>query len=192
MMDVSKKVIIVGIAGVGKTTVVTKLEEMLKAANIKAEHVVFGTVMFEEAQKIGVKNRDDMRRLDIKTQKQLQVDAASVIAKKRAPIVLIDTHLFISTKEGYMPGLPNDILKALSPTNLVLIEASPNDIVSRRQNDPTRTRDPAKPEVIERELLIAKSMLSASAVIAGAAIKMVTNAVGKADECAKDIFEAIE
>jgi len=191
-MDVSKKVIIVGIAGVGKTTVVTKLEEMLKAANIKAEHVVFGTVMFEEAQKIGVKNRDDMRRLDIKTQKQLQVDAASVIAKKRAPIVLIDTHLFISTKEGYMPGLPNDILKALSPTNLVLIEASPNDIVSRRQNDPTRTRDPAKPEVIERELLIAKSMLSASAVIAGAAIKMVTNAVGKADECAKDIFEAIE
>ena len=191
-MDVSKKVIIVGIPGVGKTTVVTKLEEMLKAANIKAEHVVFGTVMFEEAQKIGVKNRDDMRRLDIKTQKQLQVDAASVVAKKRAPIVLIDTHLFISTKEGYMPGLPYDILKALSPTNLVLIEASPNDIASRRQNDPTRTRDPAKPEVIERELLIAKSMLSASAVIAGAAIKMVTNAVGKADECAKDIFEAIE
>ena len=192
MMDVSKKVIIVGIPGVGKTTVVTKLEEMLKAANIKAEHVVFGTVMFEEAQKIGVKNRDDMRRLDIKTQKQLQLDAASVVAKKRAPIVLIDTHLFINTKEGYMPGLPNDILKALSPTNLVLIEASPNDIVSRRQNDPTRTRDPAKPEVIERELLIAKSMLSASAVIAGAAMKMVTNAVGKADECAKDIFEAIE
>jgi len=191
-MDVSKKVIIVGIPGVGKTTVVTKLEEMLKAANIKAEHVVFGTVMFEEAQKIGVKNRDDMRRLDIKTQKQLQLDAASVVAKKRAPIVLIDTHLFINTKEGYMPGLPNDILKALSPTNLVLIEASPNDIVSRRQNDPTRTRDPAKPEVIERELLIAKSMLSASAVIAGAAMKMVTNAVGKADECAKDIFEAIE
>ena len=191
-MDASKRVVIVGIPGVGKTTVVTKLEEMLKAANIKAEYVVFGTVMFEEAQKIGVKSRDDMRRLDVKTQKQLQVAAASAVAKKSTPIVLVDTHLFISTKEGYMPGLPNDILKALSPTNLVLIEATPNEIVSRRQNDPTRTRDDAKPEVIEKELLIAKSMLSASAVIAGAAIKMVTNADGKADECAKDIFEAIE
>ena len=191
-MGDSKKVVVVGIPGVGKTTVVTKLEEMLKAAKIGTEQVVFGTVMFEEAQKMGVKSRDDMRKLDVKTQKKLQINAASAIAKKSAPIVLIDTHLFISTKEGYMPGLPNDILKALSPTNLVLIEASPHDIISRRQNDPTRARDVAKQEVIERELLIAKAMLSASAVVAGAAIKMVTNADGKADECARELFEALK
>ena len=190
-MSLSKKVVIVGIPGVGKTTVVTKLEELLKAASIKTDYVVFGTVMFEEAQKMGAKSRDDMRRLDVKTQKQLQINAASAIARKSASIVLIDTHLFISTKEGYMPGLPNDILKALSPTNLVLIEASPDDIVSRRQNDPTRTRDTTKPELIEKELLVAKSMLSASALITGATIKMVTNANGKVDECAKEIFEAI-
>ena len=191
-MGDSKKVVVVGIPGVGKTTVVTKLEEMLKAAKIGTEQVVFGTVMFEEAQKMGLKSRDDMRKLDVKTQKKLQINAASAIAKKSAPIVLIDTHLFISTKEGYMPGLPNDILKALSPTNLVLIEASPHDIISRRQNDPTRARDVAKQEVIEGELLIAKAMLSASAVVAGAAIKMVTNADGKADECARELFEALK
>jgi adenylate kinase len=192
MVSASKKVVIVGIPGVGKTTVVTKLENMLHNAEIKTEYIVFGTVMFEEAQKIGVRSRDDMRKLDVKTQKQLQINAASAIAKKNATIVLIDTHLFISTKEGYMPGLPNEILKVLSPTNLVLVEANPNDIISRRRNDPTRVRDATKPETIERELLIAKSMLSASAVIAGAAIKMVTNAEGKADECAKEIFEAIK
>lgn len=187
----SKKVVIVGIPGVGKTTVVTKLEEMLKTANIKTEYAVFGTVMFEEAQKIGVRSRDDMRKLDVKTQKKLQIKAATSIAKKSAPVVLIDTHLFIATKEGYMPGLPNDILKALSPTNLVLIEADPNEIVARRQKDTTRTRDAANPETIARELLIVKSMLGASAVITGAAIKIATNAEGKADEAAKEIFDAI-
>ncbi|MBM3898470.1 MAG: adenylate kinase [Thaumarchaeota archaeon] len=191
MVSASKKVVIVGIPGVGKTTVVTKLGQMLKDANIETAYVVFGTVMFEAAQKMGVKSRDDMRKLDVKTQKQLQINAASAIAKKTAPIVLVDTHLFISTKEGYMPGLPNDILKALSPTNLILVEANPNDIISRRQNDPTRVRDIIERGTIEMELLIAKSMLSASAVIAGAAIKMVTNAEGKPDECANEIFEAI-
>lgn len=186
-----RKVVIVGIPGVGKTTVVSKLEELLARANVKTEYVVFGSVMFEEAQKIGVRSRDGMRKLDVKTQRQLQVKAASAIARKKADVVLVDTHLFISTKEGYWPGLPNDILQALSPTNLILIEADPDEIILRRQRDSARSRDAADPNVIQRELMIARAMLSASSVLVGAAMQIVTNPEGKADDAANAIFNAI-
>ena len=48
----SKKVVIVGIPGVGKTTIVSKVLEMLKAKKVSASVSIFGTIMFEEA-KIG-------------------------------------------------------------------------------------------------------------------------------------------
>jgi len=47
----SKKVVIVGIAGVGKTTVVNKAVEILKSKNKSVIVASFGTFMFEEAQK---------------------------------------------------------------------------------------------------------------------------------------------
>jgi adenylate kinase len=52
----NKRAIIVGIPGVGKTTVITRATEMLSQKR-KATVVVFGTVMFEEAKKIGLNNR---------------------------------------------------------------------------------------------------------------------------------------
>ena len=43
----------------------------------KAEVVVFGTVMFEEAKKMGLKNRDEMRIMPIEDQRRLQEMATS-------------------------------------------------------------------------------------------------------------------
>ncbi|MCP8313519.1 MAG: AAA family ATPase, partial [archaeon] len=72
----TKRVIIVGIPGVGKTTVVNKIVEMIKKKDLAVESVVFGTVMFEEAKKLGIKHRDEMRKLPIDEQRKLQIDAA--------------------------------------------------------------------------------------------------------------------
>ena len=55
----SKKVVVVGIPGVGKTTVVSKVVEKLNALNKSVSVHSFGTVMFEEAKKNGLKDRDD-------------------------------------------------------------------------------------------------------------------------------------
>ena len=62
---------------------------------MKVETVVFGTLMFEEANKKGLKNRDEMRNLSIEDQRNLQEDAAKRIAEMKEKIVIIDTHLFI-------------------------------------------------------------------------------------------------
>ena len=74
MVESRKRVvaIVVGIAGVGKSTVISRAAELLSQKNTKATIIVFGTLMFEESKKMGLKNRDEMRKLSIEDQHLLQ------------------------------------------------------------------------------------------------------------------------
>ena len=68
-----KRVVITGVPGVGKTTVIDGTKEKLKEENIDYTSINFGTCMFEVACEQGkVKNRDEMRKLDQAEQKELQ------------------------------------------------------------------------------------------------------------------------
>ena len=51
----NKKVVIVGIPGVGKTSLVTKIAELIKQKNKTVSVHSYGTIMFEEAKKMGIK-----------------------------------------------------------------------------------------------------------------------------------------
>ncbi len=73
----SKKVIIVGIPGVGKTTLVSKIVEILKAKQKSISVHSFGTVMLEEAKKNGIKDRDELRKLSMEKQTNLQKNGCS-------------------------------------------------------------------------------------------------------------------
>jgi len=64
----NKKVVIVGIPGVGKTSLVTKLVELIIQQRKTVSVHSFGTVMLEEAIKNGVKDRDELRTLPIEKQ----------------------------------------------------------------------------------------------------------------------------
>lgn len=179
----NKRAIIVGIPGVGKTTVITKAAELVPKATV----VTYGTLMFEEAQKLGVKDRDEMRRLPVEKQRQLQESAARRIAGMENDIVIVDTHLFISTDEGYYPGLPERLITIMNPTNLIMVAADPAQIADRRRNDPTRKRDEASAEAIKNDLDISKMMLASCSVITGAPFAVVLNDDGKVDEAAQGI-----
>ena len=183
------RIVVVGIPGVGKTTVVEKLCSKLEAAKI----VTFGTVMFEEARRRKwVKGRDDMRKLPVNRQKTLQASAASRISKMTDRIVFIDTHLFIRTKEGFWPGLPFDVVRALNPTHFILVEASPGEISARRASDPGRARDSVATEELEKELGLGRAFLSVSSTLTGAPMLIVRNEQGKADETAEGLAAVIK
>jgi len=189
-MDV-KRVVVVGIPGVGKSTVVSKTRDMLSSRGLNVDYVVFGTVMMKEAEKMGVKHRDDMRKLPVSEQRRLQVKAASEIADMGSEILLIDTHLFIKTKEGYWPGLPYDVAKALSPTHIILVNATPSEVISRRSRDRERYREIIGEEEVLEEMSIARDMLSTVAVLTGASALIVDNSEGRVDEAAAKIVSAL-
>ncbi len=187
----SNRVIIVGIPGVGKTTVVSRVVELLKEKNVKVSVSIFGTVMFDEAKKKGVQNRDDLRKLSVKEQKELQSMAARTIASIADDVVIVDTHAFISTQEGFYPGLPHNVLEILNPDSFIMITARPEEIYNRRMTDTSRTRDIVSIDTIKKELDVTSAMLSTCSILCGSPIKMVLNTEGKVDEAARGILSAM-
>ena len=187
----SKKVIIVGIPGVGKTTIVSKVVEMLKAKKISVSVSIFGSVMFEEAKKRGIKSRDELRKLSVPEQKELQSTAAKKIASISDNVVIVDTHAFIATKEGFYPGLPHNVLEILVPDSFIMISARPEEIYNRRMKDTTRNRDIISIDAIKKELDVTSAMLSTCSILCGSPIKMVLNSEGKVDEAARGIVIAM-
>jgi adenylate kinase len=186
----NKRAIIVGIPGVGKTTLITRAAEMLNQAR-KTTVVIFGTVMFEEAKKMGLKNRDEMRRMSIEDQRRLQDLAAQRITEMKDDIVMIDTHLFINTDEGYYPGLPMRLLSIMKPTNIVMVAADPSEIAERRKSDQTRQRDIASAENIQKELDISRVMVASCSILTGAPFAIIMNNDGQMRAAAANIAKIL-
>lgn len=186
-----KRVVVVGVPGVGKTTVVGEAVRLLRGAGREAEVAVFGTFMLEEASKMGVGHRDDMRRLPIEAQRELQSRAAKMIARIPAEVVFVDTHAFIRTPSGLWPGLPRHVLEELQPHLFVVVEAAPDEILSRRSRDAGRRRDPIDARGVEEELSMTRAFIAAASVLTGAPTLTVMNREGRAGEAAQRIVEAI-
>ena len=190
MVENYKRAVIVGIPGVGKTTVITRAAEILNKKR-KTTIVVFGTVMFEEARKIGLKSRDEMRRMPVEDQRRLQEMAAQRIAEMNDDILLVDTHLFINTGEGYYPGLPMRLLNIMKPTNMIMVAADAIEIAKRRKTDLTRRRDIISAENIQKELDISRMMVASCSILTGAPFAIIMNNDGQVDEAAANIARTL-
>lgn len=187
-----RSVVIVGIPGVGKSTVVSKIVDILTNKGKQPQVVNYGTVMLEQATKFhGVKSRDEMRKLPVDVQRLLQLHAAAQISKIDSQYLIVDTHLFISTPEGFWPGMPYDVLQALKPTHIVLVSATVDEIISRRLNDATRSRDKPTKESLELELDAAKSLLFSSSLVCGCPALIVHNIEGQIDSTAEKVINAV-
>jgi adenylate kinase len=165
-------IIVTGIPGVGKTTV---MEAAAKARDLRI--AVYGSVMFEVASAKGiVQSRDEMRKLPAETQKAIQKDAAKRIAGMGD--VIVDTHCSIKTPTGYLPGLPAWVLTELEPIAIVLVEADPKEILRRRQGDATRKRDDDTLEAIAEHQEYNRRFAAAYATLTGATVHTVQNKDG--------------
>ncbi|MCH7647837.1 MAG: adenylate kinase [Thaumarchaeota archaeon] len=190
-MAENKRIVMVGIPGVGKTTLLSKMVELIKKHG-KSVHVIsFGTLMFEVAEKNGLKDRDGLRKLPVTEQQNLQKLAAEKIAALTEQVIIIDTHAFINSPGGYYPGLPENVLRIIKPTNFVSISAKPEEIYNRRMKDDTRNRDKVTVANIKKELDIQSGMISACSVITGSPVKLVLNREGKIDETAEKVINAL-
>jgi adenylate kinase len=184
---VGKKVIITGVPGVGKTTVVNEALKKLSQEGVEYKSINFGTFMFEVAmnEKI-VQDRDQMRTLDRAVQKRLQQRAAQAIAQIQGN-VLIDTHASVKTPKGYLAGLPEWVLREIMPDCIVLVETDDDQILMRRLTDETRSRDKEGSRSIAEHQQFNRSFAAAYAMLTGCTVKIVINADFLLDRAAEDM-----
>jgi adenylate kinase len=187
-----KTVIIVGVPGVGKSTIISNATSTLQKKGTTLITVVFGSVMFDEAKKLGINNRDQIRKLTVDVQQKLQNMAADHITSLSDLLVVVDTHLFIKTQSGYYPGLPMNLILKLNPERLILITANPEEILNRRKNDGTRTRDLISDDEIKRDMEVSLSMISSLSILTGAPFEIIHNHDNMIDSATSLLVELLE
>jgi adenylate kinase len=179
-------VVVTGIPGVGKTTVMKEAAE-----GIDIQFVTFGTVMADIAIEMNlVKDRDEMRKLTLEQQKELQIKTAEKVAK--IDNVIVDTHCTVKTPKGYMPGLPEWVIKKLNPTAIVVVEADPEEIYNRRSKDITRNRDPDSKEKIAEHQQMNRAAAMTYATLSGATVKIVFNHDNAIEDAVKDVAPVLK
>ena len=186
-----KRIVITGVPGVGKTTVVNGALEKLAREGISYQSINFGTFMFEvaSAQK-AVTDRDGMRKLPGAVQKDIQRKAAQAIGKTEGNII-IDTHCTVKTPKGFLAGLPEWVLRELMPDMVILVETDEDQILSRRLTDTTRTRDPDSSKEIALHQEYNRAMAAAYGMMTGCTVKIVKNQDFLLDRAIADMADAL-
>jgi len=117
-----------------------------------------------------------MRKLDPMVQKQLQLRAAQRIVEiARDEPVLLDTHATIRTPMGYLLGFPKEVIETIRPNFIVIIEATPSEILGRRLRDLKRDRDVETEEQIQRHQDLNRAAAISYAMHSDALIKIIEN-----------------
>jgi adenylate kinase len=175
-------IIVMGLPGAGKTTVLNALQSDYKMLN-------YGDLMFEiEKEKFGIENRDQMRTIPIDKQKDVQSLVAQRLASEEGKVIL-DTHCSVATPKGFFPGLPFDFLKMLKVDSLVLITADVAEIEERRANDPSRKRDVGGVALHDK---MNHSYLAAYSAFTGAPAVVIYNRQGKVEEAVAQLQKLLE
>jgi adenylate kinase len=194
MSETRNVVIVTGIPGVGKTTVINTAIEMVKEKHGEEVLILnFGTEMFEVASQRGlIQDRDELRKMVTATQREVQRLAGKAISEKaESARVIVDTHTLIQTPNGFLIGLPEWVVKAIEPKTLVLVEAKPENIASRRSEDETRSRDKQFIDDIRIHQEMCRATAVGAATLTGATVRIIKNQEGKVEEAAVQLAETL-
>ncbi|MBR9681331.1 MAG: adenylate kinase [Candidatus Altiarchaeota archaeon] len=178
------KIIVTGVPGVGKSSVVKGLVED------GWRLIGFGTIMLEIAkEKHGINDRDEMRRkLKVSEYREVQIAAAKKIAEMDGK-VLVDTHASIINSGWYYPGLPMNQLLSLKADGILVVEADPKELQLRRKKDAgIRKRDEFPFEMQD----INRYFVSAYSAISGAPVFFIKNREGKLEDSIEAVKKACE
>ncbi|MBC7109773.1 MAG: adenylate kinase [Archaeoglobi archaeon] len=179
-------IIVTGIPGVGSTSVAKKVLE-----KSEFKYVNYGDVMFEIASEKGlVKHRDEIRKLPEGLQREIQKEAAERISAIEGR-VLVDTHCTVKTPKGYLPGLPIWVLEILSPKQIILIEAHPEEILRRRSSDASRMRELDSLEEIAEHQEMNRRIAMVYSALSGAVVTIIKNHDNALDEAVEKFLNSM-
>lgn len=161
--------VLCGIPGAGKSSVLNALKERFSTIKI----VNYGDVMLEEGAGQGF-DRDALRRLPIEQQQDIGLAAAQKIGKS-VGLTIVDTHAFIRTPMGYIPGIPLKVIEALRPKGFIFLQTSPKVIVERRERDKSRNRDEESLEELALHQELTRALLTSASMMTGRVLCVLNN-----------------
>lgn len=166
--------VLVGLKGSGKTTLMKKVLE--KRPDIK--HIVAGNYFAEYYKKKGLNRDQGDLGVGSSEHFKIQKEVFKKIKKEcgKHKNVIVDTHSFLTKKEGFYPGLPMFALEILKPDTIVGLEYKPEDILKRREKDIKqlgRKRSAAETlEGVKLEFEVQRNYLFAASAMIGCTVKL--------------------
>ncbi|MCS7109641.1 MAG: AAA family ATPase, partial [Candidatus Micrarchaeota archaeon] len=178
-------IVIMGLPGVGKSTV---LKELIKI-NKKIAVLNYGDIVFSLAKmKFNVSNRDQINLMPVENHKMIQKEAIKEIKSanskesKLGKLLILDTHAAIKKPTSYLPGLTYDLLSSVPIEAFIFIDAPTHEIIERRENDLKRKRIPLNADDINNLREVSLSFINVYAAATGKPYYVVINRKGKMKE----------
>jgi len=183
-------VMVVGVPGVGKTSVINEAKKYLK---YEFKVVNTGDLMLELAkEKYNINNRDEIRKkLTFEQQKEIQKEAIKRIKEmEKESDIILDTHLVIESYEGYITGMFREYAEILKPDGVAVIISDPDKIFVRRLKDiQIRGRDIENLKRIEIQQNLTIYFTTIFMFEYGTIVEVINNEEGLLEEAAKKFAE---
>lgn len=178
--------IVSGVAGVGASRV---CQEARGRLDDQFELINFGDAMLERAlARNGIDSRDDMAALPQPELRLLQRRAGEYVAERAIEKdIILNTHLAVATTHGFIAGLPATVQSDISPTEIVLVEADPGTIASRRDTVETREYREESQRSIELHQDLNRAAAMKCSTETGAPIQLIEN-TGNVDDAVTDLI----
>jgi adenylate kinase len=196
-MSNGKLIIVTGLTGVGKTSVINKaINEHGTPTGKNIKHRSYGTILLNEGKQQGIiENRDEITDLEPDTYDELQEFTANRIAElgetmtnsENDPVVVIDTHATLNTPTGYRAGFTKRDLNTINPDQFVYITADGEEIRARRENDDTRDRDLPSVTLINEQDTISLQTVTTFSVETRAPVKVIHNHDGELNQSSEKL-----
>lgn len=192
-----KTVIIVGIPGVGKSTIAEKIIIMLRKNGIKAKLFDVGNTLFKIArEEFSISEKSEARKsLPINKHKYLQlklIKSINELKRTNTDIVILDTHIFI--KKGiniYLPGWTLYMLRNLNLDGMIVVKAPITDIIHRRKKG-EKVRDEDSEKILKTHQNLTMIGAVTVSILTGSPIILVDNLDGNVENVIKRIVETIK
>jgi adenylate kinase len=182
-----KTIILVGIPGSGKTSILQEAMNQVPSLII----INYADRMLELSAKQGV-SRDMLRKMEPHEQRKAGIEAAKTMVSQEEGVTIVDTHAMIKTPIGYMSGIPLEVLEILKPKALAWIECRSDVILQRRTHDTSRSRDNETKDEIALHQSLTRSYLAACALSTGALLCPIPNNEGSLKDNAEPLIKLIQ
>jgi len=141
-----KIIAVVGVSGVGKSTLLKKLQSKFSFQHLQASDVIRQQKQYKKNQSLSA---EALRQSNIDENQSFLISGFEHLRDPNAQIVVLDGHVVIDSPTGLV-DIDSAVFKSMGVTHLVCLVEDPHEILRRRKSDIARARPERSLNYIEQ------------------------------------------